>query len=106
MKNSMNVSQDKALAMYTNGALGDITSFNEVSSAGNAGGTSDLILGNCDIWPYYETYHHYYPFPTVITPNKTETAYKVVKVLIDKKLANVTTVKQLVTLIDAIVEVV
>lgn len=95
MGNTLNLSEAKATTMYNEGVL---------EGSSNTGG--QLQLGTINYWPYYQTYHNFYPYPTYITPNKTETAYKVVKVLLDKKLAKLDTVKQLVTLIDAIAEVV
>ncbi len=97
MQNAMNLSETKTLAVFNNAAIVDGTSAID--------NTIDLQLGCCDYWPYYQTYHYYWPLPQVIALNKTETAFKVVKVLIDKKLAKIQTVKQFVELMDAVVSV-
>jgi len=101
MENAMNLSQDKTLAVFNNASLvsGSTTKLDCVAD--------DMQLGCYDYWPYYETYHHWYPHPSTITvtPNKTETAFKVVKVLINKKLAKIQTVKQFVETMDSIVGV-
>ena len=108
MENMMNLSQNQTLDMLNNGTLsydGGCTTFANIGNA-DAITTTDFQLGYCDYWPYYQTYHYHYPYPITITPNKTETAFRVVKVLIDKKLTKIQTVKQLVELMDAIVKVV
>lgn len=103
MENILELTQEKTLTMFEKGILADSgdTIFEKAGYASHTG----LQLGSCDYWPYYETYHHYYPFPTVVAPNKTETAFKVVKVLIDKRLAKIQTVRQFVEVMDEIVKV-
>lgn len=100
MENLMNLSQEKTMEVFNNAALTEVgnTMIDGVTHA-------DYQLAYFDYWPYYETYHHYYPYPTVIAPNRVETAYKVVKVLLDKKLAKIQTVKELVELLDELVKV-
>lgn len=56
---------------------------------------------------YHDHYHHYYPWPQTITvtPNKTETAFKIVKVLLDKGLVKIERIKTFIHLMDEIVKV-
>lgn len=56
-------------------------------------------------WIYRDWYWHTYPDYTYVSLNKTEQAFKIVKLLKDKKLAKVTTVKQFVELVEEISKV-
>lgn len=98
MENALGLTQSNTQQLFESGTL----AFDGLTHPFDS---TDLQLGYTDFWPYYQTYHHYWPFPTVITPNKTETAFKVVKVLIDKKLAKIDTVKQFVELMDEVIRV-
>ena len=81
-------------------------------------GTGEYAIGNMEVgnitfpsYPlydfYHDHYHHYYPYPEAVTttPNKTETAYKVIKALMDKGLVRFERVKTFVALMDVIVGV-
>lgn len=98
MENALGLTQSNTEQLFENGTL----AFDEVTRPFDS---TDLQLGYTDFWPYYQTYHHYWPLTTVVAPNKTETAFKVVKVLIDKKLAKIDTVKQFVLLMDELTKV-
>lgn len=70
-------------------------------------GYQDSISGNI-LWVnpsnyYYEWYP--LPYPSYITIDKTKQAFEIVKLLKEKKLAKITTVKQFVELVDEIVKV-
>ncbi len=95
MENALGLTENNTQQLFNSGTL----SYDGITHL------NDLQLGYTDFWPYYQTYHHYWPLPAVIAPNKTETAFKVVKVLIDKKLAKIDTVKQFVLLMDELTKV-
>jgi len=71
----------------------------------------DYNTGDLISWPhmgtFYDHYHYYYPYvtPMVVTPNRKEQALAVAKILVDKKLARVTTIKQFIDLVDVLVNV-
>jgi len=98
MENALGLTQEVTSQLYDNGSLvGDFDA--------HLSGVDDLQLGYNDFYPYYQTYHYWYPYTTIVAPSKTDTAFKVVKILIDKKLAKIQTVKQLVSLMDELVKV-
>ena len=88
---------------------------NELSGMGGAGdpvsyngGSGNFTIGNCTIdypWPWYDYwYPRYYP---VYTPEKSkvEQAFKIVGVLMEKKIIETMSVKKFVELVNEISKV-
>ncbi len=65
--------------------------------------------GYCHITPdwYNNHYYHWYPnyYPVTIQVDTTKKAFEIVKVLQDKKVIKLSTVKQFVELVDSILKI-
>ncbi len=85
---------------------------NNVVTWGGGGSSADpmpetLRVGSTYVdYPYFE--YHWYPYSShycVCSEDKTKQAFKIVKLLMKKKLAKVDKVKEFVELIDEILEI-
>jgi len=67
-------------------------------------GTESNLQAETIPWePYYPNYYSYW---WRNEPNKTEQAFKITKVLLDKKLIKLNTIKQFIDLMDKLVKIV
>lgn len=78
------------------------------NTLGDSTGTTQVNAYNGYYWPFWEPYNQYYHsyYHTTTTPDKFETAFKLSRKLMDKKLVKPQkTVEDFFKLMDAIVEV-
>ncbi len=68
---------------------------------------SSTTSGYCQITPYTysDYYYHWYPSYPAIVHDRTEKAFKIVKMLMDKKMVKNLTIKKFIDLVGEITEV-
>lgn len=106
--NALNTTNASYASVGNNSIGGVLSGINSITTVGQTSGNAVNANYYGYYWPYWEPYNNYYKgcYHTFTTPDKFETAFKLARKLMDKKLVKPQkTVEDFFKLMDSIVEI-